>query len=331
MQILNLINKEKSEIEYVIDKFPDGQINIHLNNINRKDGNIGIVCRISSNDDIIMMMLVNDILQRQEIQVEYIYITYLLTARMDRVMDINQPYSLKIVSNIINSFKAKNVFVQEAHSEKTFNLIENSHPACEAFDPSGSPLFLKELGPVNIQYIFPDAGASKRYNVKEALRCNRPAISYDKMPYFLDIDISCTKKRNPETNELSGFEFTNKNKVSDKTDVIIVRDDLCDGGGTFMGVGELIKNYVNTIFINKEKPKIILVITHMIQAKYAISKLLTIYDEVWFTNSYKNWEVEINEDYFDDKDYYKRIKIFDVISYNINQLLSGKEHTIMSW
>ena len=38
MQILNLINKEKSDIGYSISRFPDGEVQITLGEFSYKDG-----------------------------------------------------------------------------------------------------------------------------------------------------------------------------------------------------------------------------------------------------------------------------------------------------
>jgi phosphoribosylpyrophosphate synthetase len=61
-------------------------------------------------------------------------------------------------------------------------------------------------------------------------------------------------------------------------------DDLCDGGMTFKLIADCLKKEVP----NREKN---IVVTHMVNPK-GIETLSANYDNVTFTNSYKDWENE---------------------------------------
>lgn len=93
MQILNLVNKEASSINYSISHFPDGEVQITLDSFSRKD-DILVECRITSAEELFILMQVMDILDRQEVTYSVI-IYYLMGMRMDRVMDFNRPFTLK--------------------------------------------------------------------------------------------------------------------------------------------------------------------------------------------------------------------------------------------
>ena len=70
------------------------------------------------------------------------------------------------------------------------------------------------------------------------------------------------------------------NKVSS----IIVIDDLCDGGGTFaLTAGKLKELYPDA--------KLTIVVGHMVNPK-GIETLHDNYDQVYFTNTYKDWKVD---------------------------------------
>lgn len=60
----------------------------------------------------------------------------------------------------------------------------------------------------------------------------------------------------------------------------MVVDDLCDGGGTFIGIHNILKKL--------NPSSISLWITHAVQLS-GIEKVAAIYDKVYITNSYKNW------------------------------------------
>ena len=113
---------------------------------------------------------------------------------------------------------------------------------------------------------FPDRGAYERYHGQYP--CNR--------------QIMCRKKRDAETGRLTGFELDlNGVDISGK-DVFVI-DDLCDGVGTFCGIAPLIR---------KHNPKSLkLAVEHAIQ-KEGLLKVASVYDKVYITNSYKDWENE---------------------------------------
>ena len=55
----------------------------------------------------------------------YLNLKYLMSMRMDRVMDFNRPYSLKIVANILNGFSCHKITIFSPHSDKSLDLISN--------------------------------------------------------------------------------------------------------------------------------------------------------------------------------------------------------------
>ena len=113
------------------------------------------------------------------------------------------------------------------------------------------------------------------------------------------MDTACfaRKKRDESTGSVSGFKIANPEifKEGEQIDVI---DDLCDGGGTFCGI---IKE------LRKLNPgKVILQVTHAIQ-KQGIEKAASLYDEVYITNSYHDWDKE---------DLPKNVHVTDIIRNN---------------
>lgn len=89
----------------------------------------------------------------------------------------------------------------------------------------------------------------------------------------------CRKTRNPEDGSLSGFSIINPESY--KEGPMIVLDDLCDGGGTFLGIEEKLREL--------NPPSITLAVTHAVQKK-GIERVAEVYDKVIITNSYEDWE-----------------------------------------
>lgn len=259
MQILNLIRPEKSDVKYNIIQFPDGEPHIVLEDIDRKDEML-IICRITNPTDLFILMQIGDILNRQCI-IFSIKILYLMSMRMDRVISYNEAFSLNVVANIINSMKPTDVIIVEPHSYRSLYLIPNN------INESGTKYISKNKDYI---YVYPDAGAKIRYH-----------------NYFLhEKYICCSKVRDLNTGKLSGFKVENPEVIIDNPNKsFMVIDDLCDGGGTFVGIASEIKK------INPDV-KLSIYVTHMVNPKGIIT-LSENYDEVYFTNSYKDWQNEI--------------------------------------
>jgi ribose-phosphate pyrophosphokinase len=81
-----------------------------------------------------------------------------------------------------------------------------------------------------------------------------------------------------KTGKLSGFKVF-ADDLKGKTCVIV--DDICDGGGTFLGLAKELKD--------KSCGKLILIVTHGIFSK-GLEKLTEVFDEVFSTNSFSDFE-----------------------------------------
>ena len=262
MQIINLINKDKGDIVYDIINFSYVEKHIKfITEINRNDS-VKVICRITSMDELFILMQVGDILNRMEVEWALV-ITYLMGMRMDRVMSFNEAFSLKIVAKTINDMHPDAVFIVEPHSDRTLKLINNSTPLMNRFaeaamtDPDH-----------NYMIVFPDAGAKLRYG----------AALENKVPMM-----TCHKKRDPATGKLSGFGIDNPEVLNEypECNAFFVIDDLCDGGGTFCGIADQLKELRPDFHRT-------LAITHAVAAR-GIYKVMDYYNDLFITNSYADW------------------------------------------
>ena len=255
MQSLNLIRPEISDISYEVFHFPDGEVHIKLCEINRKEETI-VLCRITNAEDLFILMQVGDILNRQGVK-WYLTIYYLMSMRMDRVINFNESFSLKVVTGIINSLHPNGVKVVHPHSERTLELLKAYS------EGSYHPNYLQFI---NYQLCYPDKGAMQRYGQQ----------------YTNDYPVLIGEKvRNLETGKIEKIIIKNP-QARDYTVPIMVVDDLCDAGGTFIGIYNAIKE------IDSEA-KVSISVVHMVNRK-GIENLSKYYDKVIFTNSYKDWD-----------------------------------------
>ena len=256
-QVINLTNQTGCKIT----TFPDGEKHVTVDELNRRIP-VSVYCRITCANDLFCLMQVADVLKRQEMIIDNLFIGYLMSMRCDRLFDINRPFSLKLVADIINSIGALQVGIVEPHSTTSLLKIKNSIGVMATME-----FFYKEIARRygdSIVAVLPDSGARSRYQPSS-------------LPYIV-----CGKERDPETGRLLSFTVdAGETECKDKD--LVVLDDLCDGGGTFVGLAPKLREL--------EPKSLSLLVTHAIQID-GIKKVADTYDRVYITNSYKAWEDE---------------------------------------
>lgn len=264
--ILNLDRNFKpvkgEEIQFENFTFSGGEPHIKIDPNFDNSKAVTITHRINSFNDLGLLCLTVDALQRMEALPETLIIPYFPSARQDRVMIKGEPLSVKVYADIINSLNFKKVIVFDAHSEVTPAVLNN----CEVVsNHKFIESVIQEIGQ-NILLISPDGGALKKiYKVSEFLG-------------GLDV-VECSKSRNVKTGKLTGFKVYEAD-LNGK-DCLIV-DDICDGGGTFTGLAEELKN--------KNAGKLFLAVSHGIFSKGFEN--LNCFERIFTTDSFK--EIENN-------------------------------------
>ena len=265
--ILNLDPKfkpfpEEKEVNFQSFTFSGGEPHIKINpdfNVNQK---ITITHRLNSFNDLGLLCITVDALRRMDVKIIDLFIPYFPAARQDRVMIKGESLSVKVYADIINGLQLEKVFVFDAHSEVTPALVNN----CEVI-PNHTFIkeVIKQIGN-DVKLISPDGGALKKiYKVSEFLG-------------GVEV-VECSKSRDVKTGRLSGFKVYNENLQG--IDCLIV-DDICDGGGTFVGLAEELKN--------KNAGKLYLAVSHGIFNKGF--EVLSCFDKIFTTNSFKDFEGE---------------------------------------
>lgn len=141
-----------------------------------------------------------------------LYLPYLPHARMDRVKNPEDVFTLKTFASLINSLMFERVYVWDAHSNVGPALIDR----CEDVTAQNwIEEVIKTLGTDNLALFFPDEGAMKRYGTM-----------FPNLPQTFGI-----KKRNWETQKIEGYMIVGEDIIKDKRVLII--DDICSYGNTF--------------------------------------------------------------------------------------------------
>ena len=253
-------------IQYEKFIFSGGEVHIKLNN--KIDYSIIdkviITCRVKNASDLMSILFAKDALERKGIKEFSLIMPYVPYARQDRKCFDGESFTLKIFANILNSANFDEIHIFDAHSDVAPALINNCinnnnhHFVAMARD--------KILGANktidDIILISPDSGANKKIN----------KLSTDIL--FRNV-VKCDKQRDVSTGNISGFEVFSDD-LQDK-DCLIV-DDICDGGGTFIGLAKELKN--------KNCGELYLFVTHGIFSKGFDNGLNDYFERIFITNSF---------------------------------------------
>ncbi|WP_200935328.1 ribose-phosphate pyrophosphokinase [Leifsonia sp. Leaf336] len=201
-------------------RFPAGEAHIKVANDNAGKGPLTEVARIygaDGNDLITLAMWADAARQRGARTV--LHMPYLPGARQDRGL----PFGACVYADVINGMSVDQIVCVDPHSLVMPSLLNNltvidsttlvRHHVVGRADDDEQPQRYQGI-------IAPDKGAFDRA-ARVADACHLPLYRAE-------------KQRDPATGQLSGFTC----ELLPPSGRFLVVDDICDGGGTFMGLAE---------------------------------------------------------------------------------------------
>lgn len=227
--ILDLTKGICETAQYKAWKFPGGEIHVKIKGIIADYVNIKV--NLTDSDAIIFLALIVDTVRKSNPKVELnLFIPYMPYQQADRDFGIDECFSLKTICNFINSMNFNKVIVFDPHSDVTPALLNS----CTVMDNSS---FIKDT-----LYHWMDQYQGKTYQ-KDLIILSPDAGAYkkifslcEKIGFKGQIEC-CAKSRNHETGEKTIIVP----KFDENKDVLII-DDICLAGGTFLGIANQIKN-----------------------------------------------------------------------------------------
>lgn len=209
-------------IEIHPDRFPDRTLLLKLSNeiISACEGTNDIVIDwFYENDaELFTLICVKRYIDEHFYEVSiHLNMPYIPHARMDRVKNDEDVFTLKYFCEVINSLNFTTVWVRDAHSNVSLALLNNVK------EEPASSYVMKAIMESDAEVLFfPDEGAMKRYSVGF------------QMPYAFGM-----KKRDWETGQILGLDIINAEAVKDKN--VLIVDDICSKGGTFYHSAKALK------------------------------------------------------------------------------------------
>jgi ribose-phosphate pyrophosphokinase len=199
-----LLNKEPINITV----FPDGTSQVwKLTNIQPLNT---IQWIFQTESELFLLLQLSCLLKKYYTE---LYIPYLPYARQDKEIDNDATFALKPFADVLNLCTFDKIIITDPHSEKALKLIRKS----EAVYPHMLLAFaLKRTDATMV--VYPDAGALTKYNREYAEVTQTVYVAYGE------------KTRDPSTGKITDYKIGVK---ADGRNVLIV-DDICDGGATFV-------------------------------------------------------------------------------------------------
>lgn len=165
-----------------------------------------------------------------------LFMPYIPNARMDRVKNPEDVFTLKYFAELLNSLNFDEVEVLDPHSNVSEALINNLvvrtpedtiktvlHKIGLNYHVEQNPMDFIPKKRYSITMFYPDEGAMKRYSGMISL------------PYAFGI-----KKRDWETGQILGLDVAGDVDAIRGRDILIV-DDICSRGGTFLHSAKKLK------------------------------------------------------------------------------------------
>lgn len=198
--------------------FPDGTLALRVD-ITGKNKKKVIVWNYESDAEMVVLYYIVKHLQNADFSLD-LYMPYIPNARMDRVKNGDEIFTLKYFAEFINLLRFECVYVRDPHSNVSCALINNLKV------DNGFKYIMSALGDINdkdIVMYYPDEGAMKRYS----------EMVTDK-PYAFGI-----KKRDWRSGEIQGIALMNEDVINGRN--VLIVDDICSKGGTFYHSAKALK------------------------------------------------------------------------------------------
>lgn len=235
-------------------KFPAGEVGVRVIPKNLPDRLTVTVSEDYSSETIMQLLMLSNALRNANTKVSLtLSIPYLPYSRQDRVCSYGEANSKTVLLGLLT--KSYNTIVTfDCHSEKLEGYYDNVQQDVEELVSHHKATAL----------VFPDKGAKDKY--------------YKLLPNTLKCELKIlygTKVRN-ESGKITDYKVSDVDKLS-KDDVVLVIDDICDGGRTFIELAKVLP----------EVKKKILHVSHGIFSQ-GVEVLTKHYDEVFADNKVKS-------------------------------------------
>jgi len=224
-KIYNLADDDVVDYPFkLIPHFPGGEPHVLVEPKYISGQDLWVDARVHNGQEFMSLLCLLDAITYNDPKSLSLFIPYFPGARQDRY-EGGSCFTLGVYADCLRRFNLKRIVVVDCHSKATVQVLGS---VCE------------QVTNVEVHHVFnftnkdysgvirPDKGAEDRVNAASE-------------HWGIGTTIRCDKIRNPKTGQLTGFtaELVNPDRR------YLVLDDICDGGGTFLGLADQIRKNVD--------------------------------------------------------------------------------------
>lgn len=200
-----------------IERYPDETLRLNIADPGKE---VVLEWLYEKDEEIVLFFVASHLRQQHGVKKMTLYMPYIPHARMDRVKNKEEVFTLKYFADFINSLSFDKVVVRDAHSSVSLSMINNVES--ESISENITLLISKLLKPGEDIVFYPDEGSCKRYSEH---------ISF---PYAYGI-----KNRNWQTGEILGLDI--HGQLPPPPFNVLIIDDISSYGGTFLHSAKRLK------------------------------------------------------------------------------------------
>ena len=242
--------------------FSGGECHIALKDLDELEGieAVWVLCHGKGTHNVMEALQASDILRRNGVETVNLYMPYFYYSRQDRATTPESSFALRIFCDILRTANFSAIYTHDLHSSvaQEFDMgVVNELPSKFLWD-------VWSRG--DYDYIIaPDRGAT----IKIELVCEMAGIPSEAI-------LTATKVRDPATGKLGSPSMAEHSLSLLTSSKALIFDDICDGGYTFIQLGEYLQYNCNC--------ELDLAVTHGIFNK-GINSLSRIFGDIYTTDS----------------------------------------------
>lgn len=216
--MIKLMNFSGTEIKFETTTFPDGTSQVWKleEYLNKSVQSYYILWQFEREDEVFKVCQLADLIFNTCKFFPIVYAPYLPYARQDKVVSNESTFAKITMQRVLKASGVPSIYTFDAHSNN------NEIMPIVSIRPTK---FIKSIYNHDV-VVYPDDGASKRYS------------------QFLDKpSLFAHKTRNQTTGQIEGIRLINFDALKLENKKLLIIDDICDGGGTFIGLMQELKKY----------------------------------------------------------------------------------------
>lgn len=261
---MNIITLNGSDADHFATiNYPDGQRSIILN-LSELDVKkpVHIKCRIRNFNELEMMMCLVGALKRNDFYIQRIDYVYLFGMRSDRAFKPGEPnYFKDVVVPILKTFGEKKTYILAPHNQMILDLLD----ASILFSPDHDLSSITDF-----DHILLNGDENSSFLHK----------TFGKWTANYDFHFKKIRENSLINVKLDGRTLITLRKAQTQHIPILIQDDLCDAGGTFIGEAKYLRE-------NGISNPLNLFVAHGLFTK-GLEPLLEHFEHIYCTNSYQD-------------------------------------------